>query len=344
MKFLFHIGAGKTGTSSIQQTLRTQREVLERHGVWYLGLMLEHAPVQLFPWQKASASEVFHQLEPLEGQEQLHAVLTATVEKARQAGIHTIIWSNESFFDRNQKTRQPLADLLAEGVDVRFIAYVRRYDAWVRSAYVQWGIKHKTYPGPVIPFRDWIRRRPPGFAAALLSIQDRFPDRVVVRNVDAAGDAVSDFLQVSGIDQLGLSKLRENVSPPAEELLLRALFNTRIREKVLPMRFDKVVGAGLDFEHTPLEHLQQLMPNAEDMAHALDTAASDRRQLDSLLKAQGQPAMVTEPLPERAMEVRAERLVLALSQIVCQQALRLERLEQQLAELTAGAGKDEARQ
>ena len=43
IELILHIGAGKTGTSSIQETLRNNSLALNDQHVKYLGLMLEFA-------------------------------------------------------------------------------------------------------------------------------------------------------------------------------------------------------------------------------------------------------------------------------------------------------------
>lgn len=41
IKFIFHIGRGKTGTTSIQKTLREYSDELAKQGFWYLGNILQ---------------------------------------------------------------------------------------------------------------------------------------------------------------------------------------------------------------------------------------------------------------------------------------------------------------
>lgn len=50
-----HIGAGKTGTSSIQAALKENGKLLEQHKIKYLGMLLEFAHKQ-YPWQYPEGS------------------------------------------------------------------------------------------------------------------------------------------------------------------------------------------------------------------------------------------------------------------------------------------------
>jgi hypothetical protein len=330
VRFIFHIGAGKTGTSSIQQTLRENEEELRRQGVLYLGLMLEHAPHKIHPWQKASASEVFHALTPQEMDQQFMAVIRPTLAYARRHGIHTLIWSNESFFERTRKIRKALKRFEALGVELDIVAYVRRHDAWIRSAYVQWGIKHKTYAGRIKPFREWVEGRPPKFAAQLLDVEQAFPGRLMVRNLDAVKDAVADFLQCCRIDGASVVQSRVNETPAAEELLLRALYNDRHQGKVLPDKFNHAFSRGLRFDVPPGEYLAALLPSDADIDAVRDSAAEDIAALNALLASQGQEPVAMSRDGARRSEVRESVLLKALCQIVVEQSLRIEKLEKAL--------------
>ena len=307
--------------------------MLQSQGVWYQGLMFEHAPVIKYPWQVASGSETFHTTEPAQASAELGDVVRTTVQAARAAGAHTIIWSNESFFDRNDKARDTLKALLADGVDLRLIAYVRRHDAWSRSAYIQWAIKHKTNIGPVLRFQDFVKRRPVRFAPALESLQEAFPGRLQVRNLDIVKDAVADFLRLMNIRADLLEVVRDNVTPSNVEILLRALFNTRTKEKVLPMRFDRMVARNVDFHRTPGDYLRSLLPSDEDLRQVREHSAEDRSAVDALLRACQQKGIATDDLPGRRIEVDDSQLLFTLAQLVMQQTQRIERLEVTLKRL-----------
>ena len=332
-RFIFHVGAGKTGTSSIQFTLREGLERLAAAGVWYLGLMLEHAPVKHFPWQVFGGPEAFHQLSEEEGMEQLKLVLDDTVARARAAKVHTLIWSSESFFDRNKKAVAPLQALIADGVDVQVLAYVRRHDAWARSAYSQWALKHKTNPGPLMPFAEWVKRRPPLFAPTLGRFADDFPGRLRVRNFDAADDVVADFLAQCDLDHLGLRPITENTTPDDTEMLMRALFNDGIRERALPMLFNRVIGRHTRFDLRPAEYLADLVPDEGQLAQVLADSSDDRATVDAVLQAQGQPPIDDGPLAPKSIRVDESRLLFALAKLSVLQMRRIDNLENRLKKI-----------
>lgn len=65
VKLIVHIGNGKTGSSSIQETLLAGRQALADQGVVDLGLMLEHGQNAVCPaWQQRSESDAFFMVVP----------------------------------------------------------------------------------------------------------------------------------------------------------------------------------------------------------------------------------------------------------------------------------------
>ena len=135
-----HVGAGKTGTSSIQKTLLSNQSELNEQGIHYMGLMLEQAPLKKYLWQKQRGTEAFSELEGETRRQQALEVIRNSVKKFQDKGISHAIWSNESFLKRPNMVMDILRQLRSDGVDIEIIAYVRRHDAWMKSAYIQWGL------------------------------------------------------------------------------------------------------------------------------------------------------------------------------------------------------------
>lgn len=92
-----HVGAGKTGTSSIQATLLSNQSELNEQGIHYMGLMLEQAPLKKYLWQKQRDTEAFSELDGETRRQQALEVIRNSVKKFQDKGISHAIWSNESF-------------------------------------------------------------------------------------------------------------------------------------------------------------------------------------------------------------------------------------------------------
>ena len=235
MKLIVHIGAGKTGSTSIQSTLRENDKLLRSKKVLYLGLMLERTQFKLFDWQRTSSVVMdFHQLSSKDATEQLLQVFRPIINDAKSEGIHTLIWSNESLLGSNHNFLGALQQLTSEDIDVEILVYVREYASWAKSAYVQWGIKHKTYSGKLKTFHEWSKSNLPSFYRQMKDIVELMPNTLYVRNMNATNDVVIDFLHYANINIEGIQIYRDNDSPKNEELFLRALYNGKYKGSMGP--------------------------------------------------------------------------------------------------------------
>lgn len=334
MKLIFHIGAGKTGSTSIQSTLRENDKILKEQGVWYLGLMLERVETKHYDWQiTSSVVPEFHHMPEEEASNQVLEVLRPIIEEAKATNIHTLIWSNESFLGGKHNFMSALKKLKEEGVKIELLIYVREYASWMRSAYIQWGIKHKTYKGKLQTFTQWSPNHIPAFYHQMKNLLDQMPEEVYVRNMSVLKDVVTDFLTFGNIDTNKIQIFRDNESPKGEELFLRALFNSKYPPQVLPSRFDNIMGNGLSFSKTPQNYLEELLPNTEDLNNIITHSVEDQEALNILLLSQDQEALKTVNASPKSMPIDNEKLLMSLADIIMQQSRRIDRLERLIEDL-----------
>lgn len=334
MKLIFHIGAGKTGSTSIQRTLKENDALLKEKGVWYLGLMLERTTTKLFEWQRNSSVVAdFHHLSNDEAKRQLLEVFRPIIKEAKEKNIETLIWSNESFLGGKHNFIGALQELQKEGMEIEILIYVREYASWVRSAYSQWGIKHKTYKGKLQTFREWSTAHTPSFFKQMKNLLEIMPETVNVRNMSVVEDVVLDFFEFAKIKSEDINIFRDNDSPKNEELFLRALFNSKYHAQVLPARFNNVLGENIPFSQTPKEFLEKLLPTNSDLDNVLIDSAEDREKVNRILLAQEKKQFDGKNYSVKPIEVNTEKLVMALADIVMQQSRRIEKLERKLTEI-----------
>jgi hypothetical protein len=333
LEFIFHIGAGKTGSSAIQAALRESHAALLHAGVLSVGLMFEDCPVRRFPWQLAEGPGEFLAMDPAVAETEFQQLLADTIAWARNNNIRKIVWSSESFFDRFKPVIGPLQALVAEGDQLKVLAYVRNHAAWTRSAYMQWGLKHKTYPGRIRSFAKWYESRKAGFAATLATYEEKFPGCVHVHNYDAVSNVVEDFARFAGIaDVLPVSSVRVNETPDAAELLLRSLFNDNFTDPVLPVEFERLLvnipSAGL---RSGDDYLRWLMPTQEDLDLVRAETSEDRASVNEMLTSQGEAALSDEPATAKEMRIDNDKLVFSLARILMAQARKIAALEESIS-------------
>jgi hypothetical protein len=330
VNLIWHIGAGKTGTTSIQSTLSQNKQVLESRGVRYIGYMLEGAKVRLYPWQKPSQTEVFHTLNESDTEEALEAILRAEVEDAKKTGVHTLIWSNESFPGRCEKVFNVLEKLEQKYFQLRRIAYVRSYEKWAKSAYLQWGIKHKTYTGELIPFKKWFLTRTHGFYESFRPIIERSPDKITIRNMESVDDVVSDFLSFCNVQPDGIMISRVYESPKNIEVYLRSIFNNSFEEMVTPDVYDTTVACRMKIGSAPANFLQYLLPSKDDLVSVTEFYEKDKQLLNNFLEQKNEHILPAYIHSDTDLTIDLGVLIGCLSEIILSQNKQLELIANQL--------------
>lgn len=336
MKIIVHIGAGKTGTSSIQVSLRENQDILNAQGYHYMGLILEHASIKKYPWQNFPAGN-FAALDNDTSYTQALDIFGTTIKEMDAKGIHTLIWSNESFLGNNDKII-PILKTLEKDHEVEIVVYLRKHEAWIKSAYIQWGIKHKTYRGKIKSFKDWFTPDKVSFYTLLEPYLESFPNKVHIKNMGAQKNLVKSFLEVCNIKDEGVEIVKSNESPSNEELLLRALFNNSFQNTMLPKHFDQHILNSIrknkaSLSKTPTEYLKLLMPTDEDIKLINETVKNDRSLINGLFESQGEESFSEDTVKQKTLKIQDDKLLMLLTQIVLNQSLEIDKLKQEVREI-----------
>jgi hypothetical protein len=364
-KLILHIGAGKTGSSSIQQTLDANPQALADQGLLYLGVMLEHAPVKQAAWQSRSAIAELRAEPTRDRRVAIVRILRACARQLEASGIDTLVWSNEAFFDSPDLVL-PAMRVLREDFDVTVLAYVRRHDKWVKSAYAQWGIKHKMYDGPLLPFKDWIKQtgfdfygerkyraedatepqlaqtgtpdkgtRAMYFAPRLAPWVETDPQWLVLRNFDTRGDVVADFLGFLGASPNGIKMVRANESPAPSVLALWALHNAQSNNKVKAQEFQTVLQRAdlLGSQELNASALKDLLPNSTELEVFAREMTQDRLKVNDLLVNAGESPLDTGAVSTGSVEVSELQLVAGLVRIAGKQQREIIELRSEVLKL-----------
>jgi hypothetical protein len=306
-KLIIHIGSGKTGSTSIQRTLKLSNSLLEENGVAYLGLMLEQYPlIESYSWQKDSNWSYFLNDREKVTQEMLLAF--QKIDNELPDTTQTLIWSNESFFD-SPKELQPLLTKLDAIFDLVIVGYIRRPDSWIVSAYVQWGLKHKTYSGSLKRFDVWARKKRYQYGSTLQEWQNQVAIPHFF-NFDEIGDVTLHFIRnflpktVHYIDSI-----RANDSPSAQELAIFAYHNGFFEGEVLP----DVIAPLLARAHLPDSNLHMpavnnLMPSEEMVGKYLQDNKLEIEMVNSYFKEHGEPVFDLTNLKFKDYSVNQQQL------------------------------------
>lgn len=287
-RLVAHVGHGKTGSSSIQSALRMNASNIRGSGILYAGVMLENCQV-IYDWQKGGGSDRFFLEIPEErASKQLQNVLQQAMATAENEAVHTVIWSNEWIFPRGSRVIPALLAVAEQGYEVEIQCYVRSHDSWLRSAYIQWGIKNKTYRGPVKTFREWEAGQDLSFAKHLGVWHNVFGDNFSVYNYDTKDDVVDHFFSINGVPTV--KKNVENASPPLEELSAWAAFNSQFERCIKPKAFEELLmkARAVDDRRVLQKTIEDLLPDAECVEYIREKYGADFADVNRFLKMKGE--------------------------------------------------------
>ncbi|SEJ97089.1 hypothetical protein SAMN05444007_1107 [Cribrihabitans marinus] len=321
MRIVFHIGMGKTGTTSIQHALANSTTALANQksaymGMWFDAIDPAYGGLQGFSRfvgeadeKKILSAEVFHRY---------------LVDRAEKEGIETYIFSNEGLFQAGPQLELFFSTLQAQGLSISFVVYLRDPRAWLPSAYTQWAIRHKTNEGPVQDFPTAARRLITQYQM-IRFWRENFGTALKVKPFDSSLDVIQDFAGILGLDLPKSDTRRLERAEPADTLL-RAMFNTRFQDKVLPDEFDRFVT---NSSSAPPPSLQDMAKRCFNHQAAEEIIAEKRELFEYIRDNIGFDFFDEEPRPSNLPDDTElqRRVIDYLVEVTFDQAQRLKRLE-----------------
>jgi hypothetical protein len=346
-KLIVHIGTGKTGSTAIQQALEVSRAPLRERQLYYLGLNLEHAETERpKDWQSPSGIALLQKMPEEESRKEILEVLTKEIKTIPDNS--TCVWSNESIHERPTVYIPVLQEMRSQGIKLTVVAYARKHRAYVVSAYKQWGIKHKTYAGRVLGFRDWLKQRQ-GFLSygkRLALWEASFSEDFRLINYDAVDDVIDSFkliLPAEAAKTITIEAQRPNQTPPAALTALYAIHNNQYETPIDPRAMQQVMDAhpGLKRLKT-FRQIKDLYPSEADLAEAAEVLSADIELVESMLRRHGQPTMNELDESRKVQEVDTHNvaidLITALFVMLINQNDKIRELEEKINNLAHERG------
>lgn len=331
LKVFFHIGMGKTGTSSIQRALDANEENLSRQCAKYLGMWFDVIDPAFSRYEGLAA--FFQQPEP-ELREAAHHLFFVLQNMQQAEGCERFIFSNEGIFGYAQKAA-PFFEELCTLLDTEILLYLRDPRTWLPSAYTQWGLHHKQAQGPVQPYAA----QAPTLIKTYNAVEAwhaTFPENLRPRVYRKGIDIVGDFADATGLT-LETSAKRHLERGESAEILLRGLFNARYTEEARPELFNRTV---LNTHKVRPREISASIDEWFDFAET-DNIVSQNIDIFEKIKNQLGIDLLAEPYtPSESVDkdVIKDRLMDYLSEIVLSQAIKIKRMEKDIADLKEGAG------
>lgn len=326
MKIVFHIGMGKTGTSSIQKALEDSFDILAKQKVAYLGMWFDVIDPSF--GQHYDGIQRFFNSTADEMKQYAENFYNSLSAKAQKDDIDTFIFSNEEIYAQVFQII-PFIQSLIELMDVSIIVYVRSPQSWLPSAHTQWGIKHKVMPGNIQPITVWARNYI-GVYGGLMTWSEHFEEQLSVRLFSKQIDCVKDFAQTLNITLIAETQ-RILERGDDIDILMRGLYNDRFDEPVLPDEFNKAILQRPNF--STIDDMKNKCFNYDGIDEILLENSElfdfikDRFGLDFI----GANVERPKPIDDSSMHIK---LLDYLMEISLNQARRLIELENQVEILT----------
>ena len=325
MEYIFHIGMGKTGTTSLQSALSSSEGVLNEQSMIYLGRSV--GQWCFGPGKRARSFRLGVQ----SAEEQVRLARKfhdRVVAKAASSDARTAILSNEGI---GQSDAVPFMQTLMDLADVRMIGYVRDPAEWLPSAYKQWALRVKSTKGPIPSYAD----RAPSLLQKYAKFADwcrTFESHVTLRPY--CKDVLTDFTESTGV-HLAPSQTKRLVTSEDADLLLRATFNGRFDGTVLRKPFENAVEAA----RLPPAGIDDLVSRSFDFTGTRSLIEQNTGTFDYFRDTHGMDFtsdIPPDPAPSDPQRIR-ERLLDYLIEIQMQQARRIGDLELRLSKQAKGA-------
>ena len=326
-KLIIHIGMGKTGSSSIQKSLRLSRNILEAKGLLYLGLMFEHSDIPLnYSWHKVDGWSNFISLDKPQGNSELAHTLQY-LDDHLDDSIHTLIWSNEALFDRPSDVLSAL-NSISSRYQIIVVGYLRRPDKWISSAYLQWGLKDKSYIGPIKTFNEWVSDKP-YTVSPKLDTWNTLSESVFFYNFDDINDVSAHFIKVIlDLDISDIKPMRENDTPPPAAMALFSYYNSFFSEKNSPNRVEQLLQNTGCYESSPRSaDFNELIPNKEDIVTYLKSCSEELTKINKYLIKNNQNELIVDEVMYKDIHISQSDINRILFKIIVELNSEIETLK-----------------
>lgn len=314
MKFIFHIGAAKTGTTTIQNMLYTSH-----HN--FLGLCLEQAPIRKFEWQDKTKAYLLQRLKEEEFVKQVTDILVLSSEMAE---VDKLIWSNEILLKYSYRLI-PIIDVLkSRGHEVVIACYLREHLSWLKSAYEQFNIFSKTYSGAVLSYNQWAIKNIPNFSKKIELLVNKYPNDVYLKFIEKVSDLCEDFMVNVMKESFTEKSIRDNAKRNAEDLYIRAVFHESKNGPSSAKEFNNSFKK-LKTHASPEEYLNGLFETPDLPTHLVELINEDKSNLCQLFQKLEVPEV--EEKTQKKYEINNKKLLHALTTLIMQQERRILELE-----------------
>lgn len=251
-RLLIHLGATKTGSTTLQHLLEDNRPTLLRKGIWYPEVGLFWQPDR--PHKQAGHARFV--AEAGAGRQDLRQYLLNGLSQMPEQ-VHTIVLSSEAFFlneDSSALARH------FQDFDVEMVVYLRRQDEWANSQYAEF-VAGGAISSTSLRIDRWLQlpatRRCLDYDRLVKSWQQYLPQSAIhvrryLRSPGNDWNIIDDFVEATGLRDLAdlpspaSEKTNDAKLSGAHVELIRLYNKRRFTNKGAYLRFVEAAATGLN--------------------------------------------------------------------------------------------------
>jgi hypothetical protein len=248
-KLIIHIGVGKTGSTAIQNSLVANEKLLREKKIFYCGFNFERTHLKE-NWMSEGRSLLLESFPSHIRRYGFSKVFDQLVNDTNTHNYETFIVSNESYSD--------LPDILSDLLfcakiffhEIIIASYIRNPQQWLESAYLQWGIKNKTYSGEIKKFSEWVFDASPNPYKNIIIIKNYAEEYLQIFNYDTIPDVTSHFFKKILLikNKIILNNEKNNPSANSVEAFFRRVFNNKFEDPVESYELDLLTDGNVYFQ------------------------------------------------------------------------------------------------
>ena len=256
------------------------------------------------------------------------------------------IWINESIFHMKEYFMKPIyAFSMQNKVDIQIIGSARDYPSYLYSAYQQWGVKHKTYKGPIQGFQQWCNNAKEflQYHKYFAEWEHAFPGKLTVINFSKSKNIVQSVLQLLPnhivknlypfLSQNKISNTQNNII----RHLIFSILNNRFHEEILPTDSESFINQypllSDDTKFIPFS-FSKTLPSDLSNESLMAAYTEEITAVNRLLKTSGEPPLSSEYKGNVSLseEECTQMLINAIFSILYHQSEEIKNLRKKLEE------------
>ena len=257
--------------------LLKNNHALEKNKTRYWGKNLELAPIKLYPWQKPGVNLNAVYKDNANFLTEFENLLAKSIQLEKTSSkVNKVIINNDWFCSHSEF----FSKLIKKNIfNIRVLFFVDSVYNTINMDYKSWGIKHKTYKGPVKGINEFSSKRHLSYFKGIVESLRLLKSTVDVVHSPSITQGLVDVLKISN----PINTSAAATSSSNEELYLRSIFNNFRNGESRPSEFNKNFDLRTPQKYISISEFQDLNALSGEVLKKIISTADDLEVIDEYL-------------------------------------------------------------